>query len=65
MVDFKKLLNRTPEEKARDDVEIERTRQKFLDSVKDDPAVVRMRKLLHDADDSEQPPAGQQGGMRR
>jgi len=48
MVDFKKLMNRTPEEKAKADAEIEQAKKGFLESVKDDPAVKRMKKLLGD-----------------
>ena len=46
MVDFKKLMNRTPEEQAAAEVEIEKMRQKLLESVKDDPSVRRMKRLL-------------------
>lgn len=46
MVDFKKLMNRTPEEKAQAEEAIERMRNEFLDSVKDDPEVIRMKKLI-------------------
>jgi len=46
MVDFKKLMNHTPEEKALADKEIEKNRQDFLDSIKDDPSVKRMKRLM-------------------
>lgn len=39
MVDFKKLMNRTEEEKEKADKE-------FLESVKNEPSVIRMKKLL-------------------
>jgi hypothetical protein len=45
MVDFEKLLNRTPEEKAQAEIEMEKTRLAYLESVKNDPAVIRMKKL--------------------
>lgn len=48
MVDFKKLLNRTEEEKKQAEIEIETMRKEFLDSVKDDPDVRRMKKLCGD-----------------
>lgn len=46
MVDFKKLLNRTPEEIAQADKEIEEARLKFIESTKNDPDVIRMKKRL-------------------
>jgi hypothetical protein len=46
MVDFEKLMNRTPEERKLADEEIEKRRQEFLESVKDDPSVKRMKRLL-------------------
>lgn len=46
MVDFKKLMNHTPEEKALADKEIEKNRQDFLDSIKDDPSVKRMKRRM-------------------
>lgn len=46
MVDFKKLMNRTPEEKAQAEVEIAKARQDFIESVKNDPDVIRMKKRL-------------------
>lgn len=46
MVDFKKLMNHTPEEKTLADKEIEKNRQDFLDSIKDDPSVKRMKRRM-------------------
>ena len=46
MIDFKKLMNQTPEEKAQAEEAIERMRNEFLNSVKDDPEVIRIKKLM-------------------
>lgn len=46
MVDFKKLLNQTPEERAQAEKEIEEARLAFIESTKNDPDVIRMKKRL-------------------
>lgn len=51
MVDFKKLMNRTPEEKALDDEAIEKSRLEFLELTKNDPSVRRMKRLLGEEDE--------------
>ena len=48
MVDFEKLMNRTPEEKAEAEKEIEMMRQELLESIKDDPSVRKMNRLLRE-----------------
>ena len=46
LVDFEKLLNQTPEERAKRELEIEKMRQEFIDKTKNDPDVIRMKKML-------------------
>lgn len=46
MVDFKKLMNRTPEERAEDERQIERARLELLEATKNDPEVIKMKKRM-------------------
>jgi hypothetical protein len=46
MVDFKKLLERTPEEIAQAEKEAEENAARYCESVKNDPSVKRMKRLL-------------------
>lgn len=46
MVDFEKLLNRTPEERAEAEKEIEKMREELIERTKNNPDVVRMKRRL-------------------
>lgn len=46
VVDFKKLMNRTPEEEAQAERDIEKSRQEFIKATENDPDVIRMKKRL-------------------
>jgi hypothetical protein len=46
VVDYEKLMNRTSDEKAQADKEIEKMKTDFLEQTKNDPSVKRMKRLM-------------------